>query len=257
MNRVLTSFTRSEKSIIAFVLALVGVGYGILDYQERQREVTVFQVQNEAPGDDAPAIELPKGVESTGLIDVNSADKAVLETLPGVGPSMADKIIQHRTANGPMRSMNDLDAISGVGPAMMTKLAPVITFGSTGAAPLAAFNPSTVQHPPALPAPVPLPPAMAGIPVTALAPPQNAYPLANMPVQQLAQVPNAENAPVNINTAGPEELDKLNGIGPALALRIIQDRHRLGPYRSAQDLTRVKGIGASILRKNPGRIVIH
>jgi len=48
---------------------------------------------------------------------------------------------------------------------------------------------------------------------------------------------------VDINTADEETLQQLPGIGPALAERIVADRIANGPYASADDLTRVSGIG--------------
>lgn len=55
--------------------------------------------------------------------------------------------------------------------------------------------------------------------------------------------------PVDINTAGPEELQRLAGIGPALARRIIDYREEHGPFRSVEDLLAVKGIGEATLEK--------
>ena len=52
---------------------------------------------------------------------------------------------------------------------------------------------------------------------------------------------------VNINTAGPEELMTLPGIGEVRALAIIEDREANGPFVYPEDLTRVKGIGEGIL----------
>ena len=49
--------------------------------------------------------------------------------------------------------------------------------------------------------------------------------------------------PINVNTAGAELLAELPGIGPSKATAIIEDRKANGPYASAQDLTRVSGIG--------------
>ena len=54
-------------------------------------------------------------------------------------------------------------------------------------------------------------------------------------------------APVNVNLASEAQLEALPGIGPTLAAAIVQERERNGPFRSADDLTRVHGIG-------PGRL---
>ncbi|MDQ1479727.1 MAG: competence protein ComEA [Actinomycetota bacterium] len=51
------------------------------------------------------------------------------------------------------------------------------------------------------------------------------------------------NAPVNVNTATETQLEDLPGIGPTLAAAIVAERERNGPFRSADDLTRVHGIG--------------
>lgn len=48
---------------------------------------------------------------------------------------------------------------------------------------------------------------------------------------------------VNINTASAAELETLNGIGPATAQKIIDDRQANGPFASVDDLKRVSGIG--------------
>ena len=52
---------------------------------------------------------------------------------------------------------------------------------------------------------------------------------------------------VDLNAANEVELQHLPGIGPALAARIVADRAARGPFGSAADLTRVKGIGPKIL----------
>jgi competence ComEA-like helix-hairpin-helix protein len=60
---------------------------------------------------------------------------------------------------------------------------------------------------------------------------------------KLSRPPAALTAKLNINTATAAELELLPGIGPALAGRIIEDRTAAGPFRSVEDLDRVKGIG--------------
>jgi competence protein ComEA len=54
--------------------------------------------------------------------------------------------------------------------------------------------------------------------------------------------PSAD-APVNLNTASAAQLDSLPGVGPATAAAIISDRAEHGPFRSVDDLGRVRGIG--------------
>ncbi|MBY5969521.1 ComEA family DNA-binding protein [Halomonas denitrificans] len=56
-------------------------------------------------------------------------------------------------------------------------------------------------------------------------------------------------APINVNEASVELLAELPGIGPTKAQAIVEDRQVNGPYTSAEDLTRVKGIGANTVAR--------
>lgn len=62
-----------------------------------------------------------------GPIDPNTATKAQLEALPGVGPSLAQRILDAR-ANAPLHSLADLDRVKGIGPAKLEKLRSHLTF---------------------------------------------------------------------------------------------------------------------------------
>lgn len=55
---------------------------------------------------------------------------------------------------------------------------------------------------------------------------------------------------IDLNSATWPELTQLDGIGPAMAQRIVEDRDRRGPFQSVDDLTRVKGIGPKLLERN-------
>ena len=57
-----------------------------------------------------------------GSVSINSADAATLEQLPGVGPVIAERIVQWRSDNGPFRSIEELAEISGIGPAMVDRI---------------------------------------------------------------------------------------------------------------------------------------
>lgn len=59
---------------------------------------------------------------SDGTISINNSDAATLEQLPGVGPVIAERIVQWRTENGPFRSIEELAEISGIGAAMVERI---------------------------------------------------------------------------------------------------------------------------------------
>lgn len=61
-------------------------------------------------------------------IDVDRATVAELEGLPGIGPSLAARIVADRNANGPFGSLAALDGVSGVGPTLINRLGPHVTF---------------------------------------------------------------------------------------------------------------------------------
>lgn len=61
---------------------------------------------------------------------------------------------------------------------------------------------------------------------------------------------------VNINEATRAQLMKLSGVGPGTADRIISYRQAHGPFRRAQDLEKVEGVGKGVLEKNEGRIAV-
>ena len=67
------------------------------------------------------------GPGGTAIVNINSADETTLETLNGVGPALATAIIQYRTEHGPFTSVDQLDDVSGIGPATLEKLRPQVT----------------------------------------------------------------------------------------------------------------------------------
>ncbi len=68
-------------------------------------------------------INIPSNNESSsGKVNINSADEAVLTTLPGIGPSKAQAIIEYRENSGSFKTIEDLKNVSGIGDKTFEKL---------------------------------------------------------------------------------------------------------------------------------------
>ena len=141
-------------------------------------------------------------------VNVNTASESELTQLPGIGPAKAAAIVQHRTENGPFKSLSDLDAVSGIGPATLANITPLVQFSKDGA-PVAAAPAAKSD------AAAPAAPASAGA--------------------------------VNINSADASALQTLPGIGPSKAQAIVADRTANGPFADCGDLQRVRGVGPATI----------
>ena len=64
-----------------------------------------------------------------GKVNINTADLAQLQTLPGIGPVIAQRIIDYRTEFGPFESVYDLVSVKGIGLSTLEKLLDLITVG--------------------------------------------------------------------------------------------------------------------------------
>lgn len=67
-------------------------------------------------------------VNFVGSINVNSASASELESLPGIGPAIAARIIAARAQQGRLRSLEDLDKVKGLGPKKLEVLRPHVVF---------------------------------------------------------------------------------------------------------------------------------
>jgi competence protein ComEA len=67
----------------------------------------------------APAVAGGAAATAAAPVNLNTADATQLEALDGVGPAIAAKIVEWRTQNGPFRTVDDLDQVSGIGPSKL------------------------------------------------------------------------------------------------------------------------------------------
>ncbi len=98
-------------------------------------EADLSAVNLAAPLHDGQQIRLRLIGEATGadppsgggeLVAVNLASAAELERLPGIGPVLAKKIVDHREANGPFARAEDLLRVSGIGPSTLSAIRDLI-----------------------------------------------------------------------------------------------------------------------------------
>ena len=137
-------------------------------------------------------------------IDVDRAGAVELARLPAVGPALANRIFADRESHGAFGSTAGLRRVRGIGPALLRRLQPHLSFG--------------------------------GVPAEA----------------ERTTPPNT----VDLNVATEADLVGLPGIGPARAQAIVAFRERNGPFRQLDDLRRVPGIPASLVRQLDGRLVV-
>jgi competence protein ComEA len=82
------------------------------------------QLRVPAVGEAPPA---QSGTTAGGLVNLNTADAATLETLPRVGPALAGRIIDWREANGGFGSVEDLRHVTGIGDKTFADLKDLVT----------------------------------------------------------------------------------------------------------------------------------
>jgi competence protein ComEA len=171
-------------------------------------------------------------------VDLNTADLKTLEALPGVGPTLAKRIMEAR----PIKSLDELSKVKGMSKTKVAALKDKVTFG-----PAAPATPAA-QPAPAAPAAKAAPAASKPMPAQeGAAKPQPAA------AKGKAEAPKlAPGEKININTATLEELDKLPDVGPVKAKAIIEGR----PYKTPEDIMKVKGIKEGIYNKIKDHITV-
>lgn len=77
-----------------------------------------------------PAAPTPTASTSpAGPVNINTAGVADLDALPGIGPAIAQRVIDYREANGPFQTVEELAEVRGISEAMVAELRPLITLG--------------------------------------------------------------------------------------------------------------------------------
>ena len=141
-------------------------------------------------------------------VDLNRADRTELMQVPGVGPERADAILAHRAASGPFSKVDDLDAVYGIGVKTLEKVRPFVTAGDM-------LVDKLERKPP--------PAASTGG----------------------SKIKPGE-PPIDVNAASLAELQRLPGVGPVMAQKII-DYREAKRFATVDELRKVPRLGVKTL----------
>lgn len=113
-------FTKTEYGLLlltaVFLLGMIGVLHAALPAGDTADYVITTQL----PGEEI----VP---ETAQLVNINTATAEELDTLPGIGPVLAERIVAYREENGPFQTEEDLLQVSGIGEAKLEELRGQIT----------------------------------------------------------------------------------------------------------------------------------
>jgi competence protein ComEA len=170
--------------------------------------------------------ELERGAEPAYWIDLNHAGHAELLQLPGVGEKRAQRIEEQRAEQGSFGSVQGLMAVKGIGPATVNRLRPWVQVNQeAGSDALAGANNEPRLEKPA---------ASSTKPASTR--------------KTTGQKEAALKERIDINRATAAELQRLPGVGPKMAQRIIDERKK-ALFKKVEELRRVSGIGPKTLER--------
>jgi competence ComEA-like helix-hairpin-helix protein len=173
-------------------------------------------------------------------VDLNRAGADEIGRLPSVGPATAKALVRARLENGPFGSLDDVEALPRVGPALIAAIRDHVFLTDTARARRRAES-AVGNRGPAY-ARSPDPPARR---------------------QQVLVIENRERGGptksplVDLNHASEAELIGLPGIGQMRARAILAYRQTNGPFASVSDLEKVRGLPRRLVRQLASQVVIR
>ena len=117
------NLTRHEKGVIVFLAASIVLGYGLVYFQKVHSHAKDFSVGlnteppfpiYRTPHSDQKKVSAPSG-RTAFVIDINKAGSRDLIQLSGIGPVLAQRIIDYRSRSGTFKRVEEIKNVSGIG----------------------------------------------------------------------------------------------------------------------------------------------
>ncbi len=121
-------FTRNEQRALLFLISTFVVGLGVQFYQRKFQPLPACSSLSLLQEDTAPLVVSEKGqnISLSFKYDLNRATMNELEKIPGIGPTLAQRILDWRKGHGPFQQVEDLLKVKGIGAKTLEKIRPFV-----------------------------------------------------------------------------------------------------------------------------------
>jgi competence protein ComEA len=233
---------RNEVRGLTVLIVIIALGIAVREFRDFRPSERLWASDNVTASANASSpqftpIETPSPAPTQssawvdGRLDLNTATQSDLDMLPMIGKTRAQAILDYRKQNGDFPTVESLGNVPGIGEKTLERLSPSVFVRSPA--------PQKSDPTPS----IPIPSQVSG-------------PRGPTPIPATNPSTSAEPGMIDLNTATALELESLDRIGPVLAQRIVDSRTQNGPFRSVNDLLRVRGIGPKTLERNIDRIMV-
>jgi competence protein ComEA len=145
--------TQGERRALMFLAVVALLGAGTRAIRARRSPTTDSGIDQQIAAVDSAGPRRKQFRQSGNRptrqpVDLDAASADEIERLPGIGPSLAKRIVADRTAHGPFGCLLALDRVKGVGPGLLARLDSLATFSAAGAGPCASPERAPAGRPP-------------------------------------------------------------------------------------------------------------